>query len=60
MTSGYLSLITDAYSKKILGYCHHPYLTNEGTINALKMALNNRTQRDQPLMHHSNRGGTIL
>jgi len=52
----YLSLITDAYSKKIMGYCLHPYLTNEGTINALKMALKNRTQSDQLLMHHSDRG----
>ena len=26
----YLSLITDAYSRKIMGYCLHPYLTNEG------------------------------
>jgi len=52
----YLSLITDAYSKKIMGYCLHPYLTNEGTINALKMALNNRPQSDLPLMHHSDRG----
>jgi putative transposase len=51
----YLSLITDAYSRKIMGYCLHPYLTNEGTINALNMALNNRTTA-LPLMHHSDRG----
>lgn len=52
----YLSLITDAYSKKIMGYCLHPYLTNEGTINALNMAIKSRTGSEFPLMHHSDRG----
>jgi len=52
----YLSLITDAYSKKIMGYCLHPYLTNEGTINALNMAVKSRTISELPLMHHSDRG----
>ena len=51
----YLSVITDAYSRRIMGYCLHPYLTNEGTINALKISLNNRIT-DMPLMHHSDRG----
>jgi putative transposase len=51
----YLSLITDAYSRKIMGYCLHPYLTNEGTISALNMAIKNRTTI-LPLMHHSDRG----
>jgi putative transposase len=51
----YLSLITDAYSKKIMGYCLHPYLTNEGTINALTMAIKNRSG-DLSLTHHSDRG----
>lgn len=51
----YLSLITDAYSKKIMGYCLHPYLTTEGSINALKMALQNRSG-NLPLVHHSDRG----
>ena len=51
----YLSLITDAYSKKIMGYCLHPYLTNEGTISALNMAIKNRSG-DLSLTHHSDRG----
>lgn len=51
----YLSLITDAYSKKIMGYCLHPYLTNEGTINALNMAIRNRSG-NLALTHHSDRG----
>jgi transposase InsO family protein len=55
----YLSLITDAHSKKIMGYCLHPYLTNEGTLKALKMALNDRT-KTTAVIHHSDRGSTIL
>lgn len=51
----YLSLITDAYSRKIMGYCLHPYLSNDGCIEALKMALSGRDYAT-PLIHHSDRG----
>jgi putative transposase len=51
----YLSLITDAHSKKIMGYCLHPYLNNEGALRALKMALSQRTKTTS-LIHHSDRG----
>ena len=34
----YLSLITDAYSKKIVGWCLWPDLTSIGALNALNMA----------------------
>lgn len=51
----YLSLITDAYSRKIMGYCLHPYLTAQGVVNALKMALRERNDGDG-LIHHSDRG----
>lgn len=51
----YLSLITDAYSKKIMGYCLYPYLSNEGCIEALKMALSKRILPSK-LIHHSDRG----
>lgn len=51
----YLSLITDAYSKKIMGYCLHPFLTNDGCIEALKMALSGRSFTTT-LIHHSDRG----
>ena len=51
----YLSIITDAYSKQIMGFCLHPYLTNDGCIEALKMALNNR-HTNNLLIHHSDRG----
>lgn len=52
----YLSLITDAHSRKIVGYCLFPFLTMEGCMKALDMAINNRTKKDQPLVHHSDRG----
>jgi putative transposase len=51
----YLSLITDAYSRKIMGYCLHPHLSAQGAINALKMALQVRPAPDT-LKHHSDRG----
>lgn len=51
----YLSLITDAYSKKIMGYCLHPFLTNDGCIEALKMAISGRSFTTT-LIHHSDRG----
>ena len=53
---GYLSLITDAYSRKIMGYCFRTDMSAEGPIDALKMAINNRKYKDQALIHHSDRG----
>lgn len=52
----YLSLITDAYSRKIVGYCLYPTLQKEGPIQALRMALNSREYRSALLIHHSDRG----
>lgn len=52
----YLSLITDAYSKKIVGYEVSDSLNTQGCINALKMAHKNRMFRAEPLIHHSDRG----
>lgn len=52
---GYLSLVTDAYSRKIMGYCFRKDLQAQGCSEALKMALNNRLYRDT-LIHHSDRG----
>lgn len=51
----YLSLITDAYSRKIVGYCLHRDLSAKGCIGALKMALRDNPAR-QSLIHHSDRG----
>lgn len=52
----YLSIITDAYSRKIVGYCLHPSLHTDGAINALEMALQQRSSRRRQLIHHSDRG----
>lgn len=52
----YLSLITDAYSKKIVGYDVSDSLSTQGCINALKMAHKNRKFKSEPLIHHSDRG----
>ena len=51
----YLSLVTDAYSRKIVGYCMHYDLSADGPVNTLKMALAGRTG-NEPLIHHSDRG----
>ena len=52
----YLALITDAYSKKIVGYNVSNSLNMEGSLQALEMALINRKHRNYPLIHHSDRG----
>ena len=52
----YLNLITDCYSRKIMGYCLHPDLSAEGTLKALMMALGNRQYPTRKLIHHSDRG----
>jgi putative transposase len=52
---GYLSLVTDAYSRKIVGFCMNGDLSVSGPLNALKMALKGRTTA-APLIHHSDRG----
>lgn len=51
----YLHLITDAYSKQIMGYCVSKSLAATATTDALEMALRGR-KYSQPLVHHSDRG----
>ena len=51
----FLSLITDYYSRKIVGYCLNNNLTVQGPLNALKMALKN-VKEPKELIHHSDRG----
>ncbi|MBE8719733.1 IS3 family transposase [Sphingobacterium pedocola] len=53
---GYLSLVTDAYSRKIMGYCFREDMTTIGCVRALEMAVDNREWVDLPLIHHSDRG----
>jgi len=52
----YLSLITDAYSKKIVGFDLSDSLNVSGVLNALRMAAKSRCYPSQPLIHHSDRG----
>ena len=52
---GYLSLITDAWSRKIMGFCLRGDMLAEGCVTALQMALDNRVYKE-PLIHHSDRG----
>lgn len=51
----YLHLVTDAYSKKIMGYFVSSDLCASSTMQALTMALSNRMYNKE-LVHHSDRG----
>jgi putative transposase len=52
---GYLSLITDAYSRTIVGFCFRTDMSAQGCVDALQMALHSRAYHEQ-LIHHSDRG----
>jgi len=52
----YLSLITDAYSKRIMGYELSDNLKTESVKRALLKAINNRKYPKRKLIHHSDRG----
>ena len=52
----YLSLVTDAYSRKIIGFFMSHDLSTDNCLGALRMALASRLTTDQPLIHHSDRG----
>ena len=52
---GYLSLVTDAYSRKIVGFHISDNLQAEGPVAALQMGLAGRGGT-APLIHHSDRG----
>jgi putative transposase len=51
----YLSLITDKYSRKIVGYHLGRTLETEDTLKALRMALTELPKGAKPI-HHSDRG----
>lgn len=53
---GYLSLITDAYSRKIVGWALGSTLEAKHTISALKMALRQLPKGVRDVIHHSDRG----
>jgi len=52
----YLALITDAYSKKIVGYDVSASLDASGCVRALKSAIKGRDYVKSKLIHHSDRG----
>ncbi|MCK7555538.1 IS3 family transposase [Chitinophaga sedimenti] len=51
----YLNMITDAYSRKIVGYSISDNMEALTIATALKMAVGNRIYK-HPLVHHSDRG----
>lgn len=52
----YLFLITDLYSRKIVGWSLSRSLAIKGAMEALRMALRGRKDKALPLTHHSDRG----
>lgn len=52
----YLSLITDAYSRKIMGYSVAENMEASTIATGLKMALKQRCYQNKGLIHHSDRG----
>ena len=52
----YLNLVSDAYSKQIMGYTLSKDLKAESTVKALQMALSRRVYQNRNILHHSDRG----
>jgi putative transposase len=52
----YLALVTDAYSKQIMGYDLSNSLDVSGSLRALKMAVKKRKYKNNIVTHHSDRG----
>ncbi|HEX8331012.1 MAG TPA: IS3 family transposase [Flavisolibacter sp.] len=52
----YLALVTDAYSKKIMGWSFDDNMKVSMVKEALNMAYNNRKYQHQSIIHHSDRG----
>ena len=52
----YLSLVTDAYSKKIMGFNVADNMNTESSLIALKNAIKLRKYKSLSLIHHSDRG----
>jgi len=52
----YLALVTDAYSKKIMGYKLANHMRASLCTDALKMAIKNRKYPNESIIHHSDRG----
>lgn len=52
----YLSLITDAYSKRIMGFNVADNMNTQSSLTALKNAIKQRREKEKALIHHSDRG----
>ncbi|WP_418636812.1 IS3 family transposase [Winogradskyella sp.] len=52
----YLAIVTDAYSKQIMGYKIDNHMRTSLCTDALAMAIKNRKYPDKKLIHHSDRG----
>ena len=52
----YLAIVTDAYSKQIMGYKIDNHMKASLCVDALKMAIKNRKYPNENLIHHSDRG----
>jgi len=52
----YLALVTDAYSKQIMGYKLANHMKASLCVEALAMAIKNRKYPDKKTIHHSDRG----
>jgi transposase InsO family protein len=53
---GYLALVTDLYSKKVMGYKLADNMKVGLVKDALKMAIKNRSYEHKNIIHHSDRG----
>jgi len=53
---GYLSLVTDAFSRKIIGFHLSRDLKADGCISALTNCMNDLKVKTKRLIHHSDRG----
>ena len=52
----YLAIVTDAYSKQIMGYKIDNHMRTSLCKDALAMAIKNRKYPNEKLIHHSDRG----
>jgi transposase InsO family protein len=52
----YLNMVTDVYSRKIMGYAIAANMDTNSMIKAYEMALKNRKTNNYQLIHHTDRG----
>ena len=52
----YLNMVTDVFSRKIMGYAIAQNMNTEEMKKAYQMAIENRTYPDNKLIHHTDRG----